>query len=48
LATFTEALKTVQADKAEGRASKLWVKFANFYESYEELENANFVFYKAT
>jgi pre-mRNA-splicing factor SYF1 len=34
LATFTEALKTVDATKAVGSASRLWIKFALFYEGY--------------
>ena len=48
LATFTEALKAVDAVKAVGKASKLWIKFATFYEQYGEIENANVVFYKAS
>lgn len=48
LATFTEALKTVDPSQAVGKVSKLWVNFARFYEGYEELENANVVFHKAS
>lgn len=28
LATFTEALKTIESSKAVGKLSKLWIKFA--------------------
>lgn len=48
LATYTEALKTIDGTKAVGKASKIWIKFALFYESYDEIENANVVFHKAT
>lgn len=48
LATFTEALRTVDAMNAVGKASRLWIKFALFYAAYGELENANIVFYKAS
>lgn len=48
LATYTEAIKTIDVSKAVGKVSKLWLSFANFYEQYDEIENANIVFYKAT
>jgi pre-mRNA-splicing factor SYF1 len=48
LATYTEALKTVDATKSVGKASKLWIQFALFYEEFDEIENANVVFYKAS
>jgi len=48
LQTYTEALKTIDPQKAVGKASKVWINFASFYDQYEELENANVVYYKAT
>ena len=30
--TFTEAIQTIDPQKAFGKASKVWVKFAQFYE----------------
>ena len=47
MATFTEALKTIESSKAVGKLSKLWIKFAYFYEQYDEIENANVVYNKA-
>ena len=35
--TFTEAIQTIDPQKAFGKASKVWVKFAQFYEEYDEL-----------
>ena len=48
LATYTEAIKTIDVQKAVGKVSKLWLSFASFYEQYQEIENANVVFHKAT
>ena len=48
LETYTEALKTIKVKDAVGKASKLWINFALFYEQFQELENANIVFHKAT
>ena len=46
--TFTEAIKTNDPVQAFGKCSKVWVKFAKFYESHKELSNANLIFHKAT
>lgn len=45
---FTEGVKTVDPMKAVGRLSLLWIDFAKFYEKYDDLENANNVFSKAS
>jgi len=46
--TFTEAIQTVDPLKSKGKTSKIWVRFAEFYEQYEELQNANFIYHKAS
>lgn len=46
--TFTEAVKTVQPDKAVGRPPLLWVAFARFYEDHGDVDNARVIFDKAT
>jgi len=45
---FTEAVMTVDPQKAEGRLWILWVAFAKFYESHDDLENTRIIFEKAT
>jgi pre-mRNA-splicing factor SYF1 len=45
---FTEAVMTVDPQKAEGRLWTLWAAFAKFYESHDDLENARIIFDKAT
>lgn len=45
---FTEAVMTVEPQKAEGRLWTLWAAFAKFYESHDDLENARVIFSKAT
>lgn len=45
---FTEAVMTVDPQKAEGRLWSLWAAFAKFYESHDDLENARIIFDKAT
>jgi len=42
--TYTEAISTVDPNEAFGKPSKIWINFAAFYESYDELENANLIF----
>lgn len=44
---FTEAVMTVDPQKAEGRLWTLWAAFAKFYESHDDLENARVIFEKA-
>ena len=46
--TFTEAIQTVDPQKSTGKASKVWVRFAEFYEQYDELQNANLIYHKAS
>ena len=46
--TFTEAIQTVDPVKSTGKTSKIWVCFAEFYESYDELQNANLIYHKAS
>lgn len=48
ISTYTEALRTVQSQQALGKLSKLWIGFAKFYEQYDEIENSNVVYFKAT
>mmetsp|Transcript_67839 Transcript_67839/g.220868 ORF Transcript_67839/g.220868 Transcript_67839/m.220868 type:complete len:982 (+) Transcript_67839:210-3155(+) len=45
---FTEAVMTVDPQKAEGRLWTLWSAFAKFYESHDDLDNARVIFEKAT
>lgn len=45
---FTEAVMTVDPQKAEGRLWTLWAAFAKFYESHNDLENTRVIFEKAT
>mmetsp|Transcript_59329 Transcript_59329/g.138202 ORF Transcript_59329/g.138202 Transcript_59329/m.138202 type:complete len:886 (+) Transcript_59329:105-2762(+) len=45
---FTEAVMTVDPQKAEGRLWTLWAAFAKFYESHDDPENARVIFEKAT
>lgn len=45
---FTEAVMTVDPQKAEGRLWTLWATFAKFYESHADTENARIIFEKAT
>jgi pre-mRNA-splicing factor SYF1 len=46
--TFTQAIQTVNPRQSFGKTGKLWVGFANFYEKFGELQNANSLFHKAT
>ena len=46
--TFTEAIKTIDPLQAFGKCSKVWIKFAKFYESHKEISNANLIFHKAS
>jgi len=45
---FTEAVMTVDPQRAEGRLWTLWAAFAKFYESHDDLENARIIFDKAS
>eukprot|EP00399_MALV-I-05_sp_L67-4_P000155 gene156-20_t len=46
--TQQEPVMTVSPQKAVGRLNALWIKFANFYESFGDLANARIIFEKAT
>ena len=46
--TYTEAVRTVDIDKAEGKPHTLWCAFARFYETHGDLPNARVIFGKAT
>ena len=46
--TFTEAIQTIDPQKASGKASRVWVRFGQFYEEHGELHNANLVYHKAS
>ncbi|KAL3151001.1 hypothetical protein ABBQ38_012874 [Trebouxia sp. C0009 RCD-2024] len=46
--TYTEAVKTVNADKAVGKPHTLWIAFAKFYERHGDIANARVIFDKAT
>merc|ERR1712127_36845 len=46
--TYTEALKTIEADKAVGKLSEVWVSFAKYYEKAEQLDDARAILNRAT
>eukprot|EP00878_Enallax_costatus_P012117 GHUV01012650.1.p1 GENE.GHUV01012650.1~~GHUV01012650.1.p1 ORF type:complete len:629 (+),score=144.11 GHUV01012650.1:374-2260(+) len=46
--TYTEAVKTVDHDKAVGKPNTLWIAFAKFYEKHGDVANARIIFNKAT
>lgn len=45
--TYTQAVKTVDIQKALGKPHSLWVAFAKFYERHGDLPNARIIFEKA-
>ena len=45
--TFTQAVKTVDAERAVGKVSLLWAAFAKFYEAHGDVANARLIFEKA-
>jgi pre-mRNA-splicing factor SYF1 len=45
--TYTEAVKTVDHDKAVGKPNSLWIAFAKFYEGHGDIDNARIIFNKA-
>ena len=47
IGVYTEAVRTVDAAKAEGRPQALWTAFARLYEAHGDLDNARTVFRKA-
>jgi pre-mRNA-splicing factor SYF1 len=48
IATYAEAVRTVDPAKAVGRLPSLWGAFARFYEEHGEVENARAVFKQAS
>ncbi|KAF8820822.1 XPA binding protein 2 family protein [Cardiosporidium cionae] len=46
--TFSEGVLTVDPEKSVGKLSLLWSKFAKYYESHDDLENAETIYLKAT
>lgn len=46
--TYTDAVTTVDPQKASGKPHTLWVAFARFYEKHNDLANARTIFEKAT
>ena len=46
--TYTEAVQTVDPKQAVGKLHHLWVNFAKFYESNEQLDDARVILEKAT
>eukprot|EP00794_Sanderia_malayensis_P015651 gene15651-17230_t len=48
IATYAEAVKTVDPKQAVGKPNSLWIEFAKFYESHEQIADARTVFDKAT
>jgi len=45
--TYTEAVTTIDPQKATGKPHQLWISFARFYEQHEDLENARVILEKA-
>lgn len=48
IATYTEAVQTVQPRQAVGKLHSLWVNFAKFYEENKQMDDARIIFEKAT
>lgn len=48
IATYTEAVQTVQPKLAVGKLHTLWVEFARFYEQNKQVDDARIVFEKGT
>lgn len=48
IATYTEAVQTVQPKLAVGKLSSLWIEFAKFYEKNDQIDDARIVFEKGT
>ncbi|KAG9508733.1 Pre-mRNA-splicing factor syf1-like protein, partial [Fragariocoptes setiger] len=46
--TFTQALKTIDPKQAVGKYHQLWIDFAKFYEENDQLDDARYIFDKAT
>ena len=48
VATYVEAVKTVDPMKAVGKPHTLWVSFAKMYEKHNRLDSAEDIFKRAT
>ncbi|XP_078486633.1 pre-mRNA-splicing factor SYF1 [Ciona intestinalis] len=46
--TYTEAIQTIDVKKSVGKLYTLWVSFAKFYESNDQIQDARTIFNKAT
>lgn len=46
--TYAKAIETIQPARANGKLSKLWINYARFYETHDDLETARVIFDKAT
>eukprot|EP00923_Selenidium_pygospionis_P055304 GHVN01096409.1.p1 GENE.GHVN01096409.1~~GHVN01096409.1.p1 ORF type:complete len:968 (+),score=240.43 GHVN01096409.1:10-2913(+) len=46
--TFSEAVLTVDPQRAVGKLHVLWIRFSQFYERHDDLENARLILEKAT
>lgn len=47
IATFTEAVQTVDPTLATGKLNSLWVAFAKFYDNHDQIDDARIIFEKA-
>ena len=47
IATYTEAVQTVDPKQAVGKLRNLWIDFAKFYEKNGQLDDARIIFEKA-
>ena len=48
VATYMEAVKTVDPKQATGKLENLWVNFAKFYEENNQISDARIIFQRAT
>lgn len=46
--TYTEAVQTIDPALATGKLYTIWVEFAKYYESHEQIEEARVIFQKGT
>uniref|UniRef100_H2YVK1 Suppressor of forked domain-containing protein n=1 Tax=Ciona savignyi TaxID=51511 RepID=H2YVK1_CIOSA len=46
--TYTEAIQTIDVKKSVGKMNNLWVSFAKFYETNDQIEDSRTIFNKAT
>lgn len=48
VATYMEAVKTIDPKQATGKLFSLWVNFAKFYEENNQIVDARIIFERAT